>query len=289
VQVPTLVDLRQRLALRGRIQRALSSPPPAARARSLRTSVTDHVDYTSFCALAAANAAAFASFKREPVYREVLEHVTCAQGAAYLERVLEQSPELVPLFDRFRENDRLGSPHTCAYGEHGRFSPTTLRYVKVLSDLLLLFGPLDGLRIVEVGGGYGGQCFVIRSAAEPASYTLVDLDESRALQETYLARLGVHGVRFLPPGERDGGGSDLVISNYAFSELRRDVQERYLEQVLRPSARGYVTCNWVSPPDFRPYSRAELLAAIPGSRFLHEVPLTAADNAVLVWGDHAQA
>lgn len=230
VLLPTLVEWRHRLALRRPARPPFRPARPVTRGRHGRTSLTDHVDYTSFCALAAAEPEVFATFKREPVYREVLEHVTCEQGAAYLERVLEQSPAFVPLFDRFRENDRLGSPRTCAYGDYGRFSPTTLRYTKVLSDLLLLFGPLDGLRIVEIGCGYGGQC-------------------------------------------------------YAFSELTRDVQDRYLERVLRRTPRGYVTCNWISPAEFRAYTRDELLAAIPGSRFVAEVPQTAAENAVLVWGD----
>src|SRR5439155_3421529 len=143
--------------------------------RSLRSSITDHVDYTSFCALAATNPDVFATFKPEPVYREVLEHVTCKQGRAYLERVLSRTPELARYLDRFRENDRLGSPQTCTYAGYGRFSPTTLRYAKVLSDLVVLFGSLDGFRIVEIGCGYGGQCFITSVAASPACYTLVDL------------------------------------------------------------------------------------------------------------------
>ena len=72
---------------------------------------------------------------------------------------------MVPLFHRFRENDRLGSPLTCDYDACGRFSPTTLRYAKVYSDLMRLFRDLDGQRIIEIGGGYGGQCFVIHVGA----------------------------------------------------------------------------------------------------------------------------
>jgi hypothetical protein len=286
-----LAHLRRRLALRTRLRRALGrrAPPPAA-APEGRTSVTDHVGYTAFCAAAAGQSEVFAAFKGSPVYREVLEHVTPEQGKIYLARVLEQSPELVPLFDRFRENDRLGSPATYDYGEHGRFSPTTLRYAKVLSDLLLLFGRPDGWTIAEIGCGYGGQCFVVSTAAKPASYALIDLDECRALQRVYLERLGVAGTQFPSPDELDPDASyDLVISNYAFSECRREVQQHYLDSVLGRARRGYVTCNWIAPPGYETFTRDELLEALPGSTFLPEVPRTAPANALLVWGHSDEA
>jgi hypothetical protein len=282
VPVPTLTRLRRRLAARSRVGHTPSAEAPA----ELRTSITDHDAYTSFCARAASDDRVFARFKREPVYREVLEHVTCERGAGYLERLASDSPELVELFDRFRANDRLGSPQTCAYGQYGRFSPTTLRYVKVLSDLQRLFGRLDGMRIVEIGCGYGGQCFVVHAAASPAAYTLVDLAECSSLQQKYLERLGVSGARFVRADELadEAAEYDLAISNYAFSELRRDVQEQYLERILQHTPRGYVTCNWISPPEFRSFSREELLEAIPGATFLPELPRTAEANAILVWG-----
>ena len=152
----------------------------------------------------------------------------------------------------------------------------------------MLFRNLDGQRIVEIGGGYGGQCFVIHSGARPASYTLVDLPEPLKLQRRYLEALGVKGVTFAVPSELDPSEEyDLVVSNYAFSECRGDAQEDYLTTVLRPASRGYVTCNWITPPEFRSYGWQELLAAVPGSKFVDEEPLTGAANAILVWGTDA--
>ena len=54
-------------------------------------------------------------------------------------------------------------------------SPTTLRYLKVANDLETLFSSLDGLRICEIGVGYGGQCRVLDAMFAVKSYTLVDL------------------------------------------------------------------------------------------------------------------
>jgi len=251
------------------------------------TDALPYVGYREVCARAARETD-FAAFKRAPAYRAVLEHVTCEQGRDYLDWVAAQSPGLLPLLDRFRENDRLGSPLVCEYGESGPFSPTTLRYMKVYSDLLCFFGDLDGQRVLEIGGGYGGQCFVIHAGARPASYTLVDLPEPLKLQRRYLEANGVAGASFVAPGELDPHAEfDLVVSNYAFSECRREVQEHYLTTVLLRTPRGYATCNWITPPEFRSYGRAELLAAVPGSQFVDEEPLTGAANAILLWGADA--
>lgn len=250
------------------------------------TSVTHPGPYPAFCRRAARDETVFASFKREPTYVKVLEHVTCDEGSRYLRRLLEQSPELESALPAFRENDRLGSPLTCDYGTYGAFSPTTLRYAKVLSDLVTCFGPLDGMRIVEIGGGYGGQCFVTSLVGKPAMYTLVDLDSVLDLQEVYLRRLGVRGVRFVPwyrVSRRDT--YDLVISNYAFSECTRETQEMYVDRVLRSSARGYVTYNWAAPDwTGTPYSREELVAAVPASRFESPTPQLIPTEELWLWG-----
>jgi hypothetical protein len=250
-----------------------------------RTSVSHHGSYPELCDLAAQDPGVFASFKRHPDYKPILEHVSCEQGTEYLQIALAQTPAFASLLGRFRENDRLGAPETCDYGEHGSFSPTTLRYVKVASDLLMLFGPLDGFRAIEIGCGYGGQCFIAATAFTPQSYALVDLEPCLHLQQTYLSQLGVQNTRFIASGEvPDDGEYDLVISNYAFSECVRKVQRDYLERVLRRAKRGYLTCNWISPRPFRPFTPDDLLAAIPGSQFLAEVPLTAPANRIWVWG-----
>jgi len=251
-----------------------------------RTSVTDEAAYLGICARAATDPAVFARFKREPAYTAVLEHATCEQGAEYLDIALAQTPELADRLHLLRRNDALGSPNVCEYSRHGTFSPTTLRYAKVASDLFQLFGSLDGLRIIEIGAGYGGQAFVLHSLARPASYSIVDLEPCLALQRRYLGELGIDDVELVPPESLSNAGDyDVVISNYAFSECVREVQVTYIERIISRSARGYLTCNWFAPESFRALSPEELLAAVPGSHFLPEEPLTAPLNRIWVWGD----
>jgi hypothetical protein len=264
---------------RGRIEARLGRQPRPF------TSMTHPSAYPTFCRRAARDEAVFATFKREPAYAKVVEHLTCDEGALYLERLLEQSPELESALPLLRANDRLGGPQVCEYAA-GAFSPTTLRYAKVLSDLLTLFGTLDGLRIVEIGGGYGGQCLVTSLLAKPASYTLIDLDSVLDLQETYLRKVGVRGAHFVSPDRLPRHATyDLAISNYAFSECARPTQEEYMERVLQHSARGYVTYNWWAPEwAGTPYGRDELLAAVPGSRFVPPVPQLIPSEELWYWG-----
>ena len=251
-----------------------------------RTSASDQKLYTELCARAAQDPATFASFKAHPDYTEVLEHVTCSQGQEYLRIALQQTPALEAHLSRFRKNDTVGSPGTCDYGGHGTFSPTTLRYIKVLSDLITMFGPLDGLNIIEIGGGYGGQCFITASMFRLASYTIVDLAPCLRLQGTYLTQLDVQNVHFVQGDQLPAAESyDLAISNYAFSECTRKIQETYLTHVLARAARGYLTCNWFSPRHFRSFGPSDLLEAIPMSRLLPEEPLTAPENRIWIWGD----
>jgi hypothetical protein len=227
----------------------------------------------------AANCDGFGDFKRAPAYSRILEHVTESQGRAYLDAVLAENPNWERHFPWFAENDSLGNPQVFSYGRW-MFSPTTLRYVWVMVDVLRNFGSLDGLDIIEIGGGYGGQCKIIADAARFRSYTLVDLPAAARLQEKYLGALGVGGVRCLTPDALADRDYDLAISNFAMSELSAVGQEFYLERVLRRSQRGYLAWNASAVPD---------LSRLPGPvRVADEQPKTGPGNRIITWGENAR-
>ena len=254
-------------------------------ARRRRTSLSDNIDYPAFCALANRDEGLFAEFKRHPTYNAILEHVTEEQGAAYLEIIIAEHPKLLPYFDRFRENDKWGNPIMFDYQPHGRLSPTTLRYIKVLGDLIANFGSLADMDLVEIGGGYGGQCKTIDAFCGFRSYTLVDLGPCLSLAEKYLDKHQVKNVQYRTFEDLfPTGHYDLVISNYAFSECSRRVQETLWEKALSVSARGYLTCNEISPRRFKPFSQSELRSRLPDAKVLPEEPPTHPDNYILLWG-----
>ena len=80
------------------------------------------------------------------------------------------------------------------YSPIGKISPSTLRYIKVLSDLILYFGNLDNLRICEVGVGYGGQARIINSIFTPHSYDFVDLNAVLLLAQKYLSNYTIKEI-----------------------------------------------------------------------------------------------
>jgi len=80
---------------------------------------------------------------------------------------------------------------------------------------------------------------------------------------------------------------DLVLSNYAFTELPRAIQDVYLNKVILNSERGYITYNEITPREFNSCKSGELIEMIPGSRILKEEPLTHPKNCIIVWGENA--
>jgi putative sugar O-methyltransferase len=208
----------------------------------VKTSNTDKTDYVKSCEDAIVN---FDTFKRDPRYRVVLEHVDFPLSVGYLNEIKKNNPELISNFDKFRTNDLYGSPTLETYGEHGEFSPSTFRYIKVLGDLKNLYGDLTGMKIVEIGGGYGGQCKTICDLFD-VSYMMVDLKESNDLARLYLSKFDIHPT-FIDAHEfmehPQDVESDLLISNYAFSECHKPIQNVYIDGLIKNATRGYITYN----------------------------------------------
>ncbi len=203
----------------------------------------EEVGYRAVCKKAAEDELYFAQFKTDLAYRPILEHVSKQQGQEYLDIIRQQSPEFLEIIEAFRKNDLYGSPLREHFEGVGAFSPTTLRYMKVASDLNLAYGSsLNQKSIVEIGAGYGGQCLILSAIYQFKNYTIVDLPEALALTKKYLEKHNIHNVTYKSMddsiSERD---FDLVISNFAYSELSARMRKKYMDEILGCSKRGYIT------------------------------------------------
>lgn len=248
---------------------------------AIKSSISDDSRYPDFCRLAAQDSRVFAEFRRDPRYTAILEHVNEAQGREYLQR-LSRTGKARNFLDEAARNDRIGNPHRMTLDSGIRISPTTLRYLKVADDLETLFGNLDGARICEIGVGYGGQCRILDSIFNIDSYALVDLRPVLQLVDRFLNQFPLHcKLHYSCLNELGYEGYDLIISNYAFSELDRDVQERYFHKVIANSYKGYMAYNEISPPEMRSMSRVEFCERVNGS-ILPERPLTHPNNCIIV-------
>ncbi|MEO0368601.1 MAG: putative sugar O-methyltransferase [Pseudomonadota bacterium] len=255
------------------------------KAKRLSTSLSDNQLYPQACLDAATNYELFNEFKRHPTYNRILEHVSESQGQEYL-NIISNHPDMLEAIEKFKENDKWGNPRVYDYTSVGSISPTTLRYIKVLVDLRIYFQDLNDLEICEIGVGYGGQCRIINAYFKLSNYCLVDIQPALALTQRFLDNFIIDGsLSYQTMNELAPKNYDLCISNYAFTELPRTVQDVYLHKVILNSTRGYITYNEITPKRFNSYKADELVATIPGAKILEEKPLTHPKNCIIVWGD----
>jgi hypothetical protein len=125
----------------------------------------------------------FNTFKSDARYKGIVESLGPLRATKYLKHVFNQNSDLFyddVLSNRIQENDKYGLPEVLNYAIPSRDGGATadsssteiikrvngnaiIRYVKVLSDLILRFDVLkdDSIRsIAEIGVGFGGQAQV---------------------------------------------------------------------------------------------------------------------------------
>ena len=246
-------------------------------------SLSELDDYLSLCALAATDSYYFGKFRSCRSYRAILENVDGWAGR----ELLSEIESLGKSANQFRHlwHSEIGSPYTYRISNLGKISPTELRYSKIVCELEILFGSLDGFKITEIGVGFGGQGGQILHTFDVAEYEFVDLAEPLQLVERYLGAINAPGVvRVTSPHRVLSEKRDLVISNYAFSELTLELQEEYFEKVISHSKRGFVIYNHITPSTYRTMTAKEFAARIEGAEMFAERPLSHPGNALVVWG-----
>lgn len=249
------------------------------------SSLSDNLSYPEFCKIASENDEVFRTFKENSVYLNVLEHTTYEFGLDYMKFINERSNLLKDNIDVFKDNELYGGGKKYYYEELGvSLSPSTLRYAKVLEEINELFDISGMGAIAEIGVGYGGQCRLIKCLYPDVKYNCIDLPQVCMLAAKWLGKYDMKGVSFID-GTSDFQPieSDLVISNYAYSELRRDVQDMYFSKVIRNSKHGYITWNRLSERMLDGYTLEEFATKIENCRIIDEIPLTYEGNAIIIW------
>lgn len=250
-----------------------------------RTSISDFHDYRSCCKRAYESDDVFNTFKQIPEYTAILEHASKAQAEQCISLISDGKLDLSKL-GKLRENDEQGSPTVYNYGNplFDGMSSSTLRYIKVLSDMIDIYTTLDNFKVIEIGVGYGGQCKILCDYFNIKSYELVDLPEVLNLTEKYLSKYEYDNVSVWD--DKSDKEYDLIISNYAITECSRDIQQYYIDNILKKSKHGYITCNYISDRfEIESMHQREFISSI-GMKTHHlidENPLTFPGNKVLIW------
>lgn len=189
----------------------------------------------------------FLTFRSHPTMLRVVEGSPVSVGRWHLRRLLKN-----PLFhlfvDKFSSSDTVGSPkNLIKFKSKNRkieMNPTTLRYVNNLMNLIELFGvDISSKTIVEIGGGYGGECKIVNDFSKIGKNWIVfDLNSSLPLIAKWLKIFGYQAS--LNPDITSLGEISLIISNAAFSEMFGDMQKEYFDKIILSAKNGYFLENF---------------------------------------------
>ena len=184
-------------------------------------------------------------FKSRKEYKTILEHASIQEASCYYDLIMNRvrDGETIDneLIDKFKENDKLGDGETikCEYfGEIGR---STLKYIALAYQMKDLVGEKKNLKVLEIGGGYGGQIKILCDLLDVSSVYMIDIPIVLSLQKKYLEHHGID-VNTVDPDKVESiydQEFDLVVSNHAICELHRDLQDTYLP-LVKNSKNGYI-------------------------------------------------
>jgi len=199
------------------------------------------------------------SFKSHPDVTDMLEHVTPSLGQEYMTHLLSTRLSMDLIRAYCQKNDRIGGGQKHPYSF--LTSPSNLRYLfqahLICSHLRHL--QKETVEIVEVGCGYGGLFLAMEMVAPVYSihisrYHLIDLPESSALQQWYVSAHDCDTPTQFHLASTYGdtiNSTDLfLISNYCFSEIAEEHQQRYRRQLFPRVSHGFMAWNNIPTYDF---------------------------------------
>lgn len=250
------------------------------------------LNYYEICKLIAEHDILFNTFKTNQTYTHILEHVDYDLGKEYLDIILnyplqaELLGKIIKNVELIKSNDLYGGPIKFNYPIFGDVSPTTLRYTKVLMDILSQGFNLENKDVVEIGGGYGGQCLILSKFFKFKSYTILDLETANLLQKKYLSK---HGVDVITTtlDKVELKEYDFVMSNYAFSELKKKTQDEYLEKIIKNSKSGYFQINPDASECYQKNELVDIFSSANKARFLEDRPMNLRypNNFIFMFGE----
>ena len=200
--------------------------------------------FLRICRLAIEDDDVFEGFRSEMDYQNIIIGGDDERAQAYLDLHPEISTTQT-LQNQLQKCDQVGNPPITDAG----YSTYTLRAYHTYRDLLKYFDTLHNKKIIEIGGGHGGLCHLITEMTDTEmyqSYTLVDLPQVNQLAEKYLSRfpeIQHTKIKYMSSEQIIPRKYDILVSEYAFSELDPRAQKYYLENVVKYCQTAYLAMN----------------------------------------------
>jgi len=183
-------------------------------------------------------------FKCMRQYQEIVGCDSYGKDAADIlaNDIIDKYPEIVKAKNSFKQNDKIGKP-PIEQTKLGEFSPNTLRYMLVLGELGKFIGNLSNKKIIEIGSAYGGQALIISCLYKWKKYTMIDFPEAIELTSKYLDHFALSNINLMPTDKIVSEKSDVIISNFALTELDRTGFNFYYDNFFTKTQSFYILSN----------------------------------------------
>lgn len=216
------------------------------------------------------NQSAFDTFKQNHIFRCVIGNDVLGKHISdILYENVKDDEDILKHIDKFKTNDRYGSPNIYSYPKLGDISPGTLYFMNIVQSLKHNFGDISNFNIVEIGSGYGGQAKIVLDYGVN-TYSCVDVKETLSLCNKYLNLFNYTNTNFYKTTEIPVKSYDLVISNWCLSEFDREGISFYIDTIIKHCKFGYFLMNiWDDRKEFlidemkKHFSSVEVLPEYP--------------------------
>ena len=235
-------------------------------------SSSSQYNYLNIIEEAISNEEVFNIFRSDQRYGDILEHISDDLAKEYYSKLREElSHKDIVSYCKSIKN--IGSP-SLKYFEKDELNPTTLRYINIALDLNKKFPDDSFKNIIELGAGFGGQALILDKIYKINNYTFIDLPQVNKLIKKFI---NLHKYGFKAHFSEieiftDNLKYDLFLSNYAFSELPRNLQIEAANKIISKSNCGYMIVNNFNNVSFRYLSKRGYSKFIKNLSIHEEIP-----------------
>ena len=117
-------------------------------------------------------------------------------------------------------------------------------YILHVGHIKKMLGGLDNKIIVEIGSGYGGQAVVFGQEYKWNKYIMIDIPLAIELHKKYINLFpGLKNINYQTSKDINSVSSDVVISNFAFTELNELGMTYYVNSFFKKTKSFYIQSN----------------------------------------------
>jgi hypothetical protein len=213
-----------------------------------RKSVSDNITYPAFCLEASKDEKVFMDFRSNDIYKNILEHVDFEIAVQYFEIIkMKYGLTEFEIFDKIKKLNLIGKPELIKVSSNiPELSSTGLRYLFTGLEIkeFVEKNSLNTDHIIELGCGYGGQSLILDDLLQIKKYTYIDLPEVNSLIKKFLSNFTTSfDTVYETINTAIQENYTLFISNYSFSELPKNLQNKVIKKFIKNSYSGYMIIN----------------------------------------------